>query len=97
MKMLVDIYDKIGVILMDNQLPDGRGSQFSTQIRCYEGIYIYIYLAEAGNKGQVPICSISGDDLEKQMEDYKDLEIDHFMQKPVNLEQIVQLAQNYII
>jgi CheY-like chemotaxis protein len=71
---------------MDGQIGSTSGASLAKKLRNYPGkwklIRHLIFLLE-GIENKTPIISLSGDSIEKQMEEYKNVYISDFLRKPI--------------
>jgi signal transduction histidine kinase/response regulator RpfG family c-di-GMP phosphodiesterase len=79
---------QIGLIFIDSHLPDGLGRTGAKTIRKFE---------KKHKLEKVPIISLSGDSEQIQKHEYKSVEIEGFLTKPVQKNQLLLTAIKNII
>jgi CheY-like chemotaxis protein len=85
------------MILMDSEFGDGSGPEAVKQIRQFESKQNN-KIRNLGKHKRAPmtILSLSGNDITRQKMSYEDLGIKHFLMKPVNQKQILQILNKYL-
>lgn len=82
-KLETEDYD---LILMDINIPKMDGMECTKQIRALED----------KSKSSTPIFAITGNAKNYSIEDFTAVGINEFLQKPINFDQLVNLAAKYI-
>ena len=82
-KLAIENYD---LILMDINIPKIDGMECTKQIRA---------LADQ-TKSTIPIFAITGNAMNYSTEDFAAVGINEYLQKPINFDQLVNLAAKYI-
>lgn len=82
-KLETEDYD---LILMDINIPKMDGMECTKQIRALED----------KSKSSIPIFAITGNAKNYSIEDFTAVGINEFLQKPINFDQLVNLAAKYI-
>jgi CheY-like chemotaxis protein len=82
---------------MDSEFGDGSGPEAVKQIRQFESKQNN----EIRNTGKhkragITILSLSGNDIERQKMNYKDLGIKHFLMKPVIQKELLRILHKYL-
>ncbi len=86
-QQVLDLLEKedIDIILMDINMPVMDGIECTKKIR---------NLADTG-KSQIPIIAITGNAMNLSEQEYKDLGINEFLQKPLNFDELVNVVKKY--
>lgn len=84
-KQVISMLEKedFDIILMDINMPQMDGMECSRAIRALED----------EKKSQVPIVAITGNARNYSMEDFKEVGINDYLQKPLNFDKLVDLVK----
>jgi two-component system cell cycle response regulator DivK len=72
------------IILMDINMPQMNGMECAQKIRALED----------SKKSQIPIVAITGNAQNYSMEDFKNVGINEYLQKPLNFDNLVDTVKN---
>lgn len=76
--------DDFDIILMDINMPQMDGMECAKKIRALEDT----------KKAQIPIVAITGNAKNYSMEDFNDVGINDYLQKPLNFDHLVEMVKN---
>lgn len=76
--------DDFDIILMDINMPQMDGMECTQKIRALEDT----------KKAQIPIVAITGNAKNYSMEDFNDVGINDYLQKPLNFDHLVEMVKN---
>lgn len=76
--------DDFDIILMDINMPQMDGMECAQKIRALEDT----------KKAQIPIVAITGNAKNYSMEDFNDVGINDYLQKPLNFDHLVEMVKN---
>lgn len=75
--------DDFDIILMDINMPQMDGMECAQKIRALEDT----------KKAQIPIVAITGNAKNYSMEDFNDVGISDYLQKPLNFDHLVEMVK----
>lgn len=75
--------DDFDIILMDINMPQMDGMECAQKIRALEDT----------KKAQIPIVAITGNAKNYSMEDFNDVGINDYLQKPLNFDHLVEMVK----
>jgi CheY-like chemotaxis protein len=93
-----DAYARISLILLDSQIGTAQGAALAKNIRHFEG-------RNTNSSSQInlentnkftPIISISGYSIERQKQDYQNLQISEFLRKPISKKSMIPVISQVI-
>lgn len=82
---------------MDSEFADGNGKSAVIQIRKNESTTFFLFHFTGENKLEPSvICSLSGNSIQTQQNEYKGQNITHFFLKPVNTKEFLRIMKHFI-
>ncbi len=85
-KRVLEMLEKenFDIILMDINMPQMDGMECAQKIRALDD----------ANKAQIPIVAITGNAQNYTLEDFKNVGINDYLQKPLNFDILVEMVKN---